>query len=80
MRESGGILGPMGQDAWLRFRGRTVGAIVLAGFGAYSMYWWTLAAIPNRKTNLVLCDRRDQRNFLSLVNRAACHLPARAKG
>jgi hypothetical protein len=36
--------------AWLfQFRGRTVGAIVLAGFGAYSMYWWTVAAIPNRR-------------------------------
>lgn len=45
MSEAGGILGPRGQDAWFRFRGRTVGAIVLAGFGAYSMYWWTLAAI-----------------------------------
>lgn len=47
MRGASGILGPMGQDAWLRFRGRTVGAIVLAGFGAYSMYWWTLAAIQS---------------------------------
>jgi hypothetical protein len=46
MSESGGILGPGGPDAWLRFRGRAVGAIVCAGFGAYSMYWWTLAAIP----------------------------------
>lgn len=45
MDEAGGILGPLGQDAWVRFRGRTVGAIVLTGFGAYSMYWWTLAAI-----------------------------------
>ena len=46
MSEAGGILGPEAPDAWPRFRGRTVGAIVLAGFGAYSMYWWTLAAIP----------------------------------
>jgi hypothetical protein len=47
MNEAGGILGPEpgAPDAWFRFRGRTVGAIVLAGFGAYSMYWWTLAAI-----------------------------------
>ena len=46
MSEAGGILGPGGPDAWFRFRGRAVGAIVCAGFGAYSMYWWTLAAIP----------------------------------
>ena len=46
MSEAVGILGPGGPDVWHRFRGRTVGAIVLAGFGAYSMYWWTLAAIP----------------------------------
>jgi hypothetical protein len=45
MSEAVGILGPRGQDAWIRFRGRTVGAIVLAGFGAYSLYCWTLAAI-----------------------------------
>jgi hypothetical protein len=49
MSEAGGILGPGGPDAWHRFRGRTVGAIVLAGFGAYSLYWWTLAAIPTGK-------------------------------
>jgi hypothetical protein len=49
MSEASGILGPMGQDAWIRFRGRTVGAIVLAGFGAYSMYWWTLAAIQTER-------------------------------
>ncbi len=46
MTEAVGILGPVGPDAWHRFRGRTVGAIVLAGFGASSMYWWTLAVIP----------------------------------
>jgi putative flippase GtrA len=45
MSEASGILGPGGPDAWHRFGGRTVGAIFLAGFGAYSMYWWTLAAI-----------------------------------
>ncbi len=49
MGDAGGILGPMGQDAWIRFRGRTVGAIVLAGFGTYSMYWWTLAAIQTER-------------------------------
>jgi hypothetical protein len=49
MNEARGILGPEAQDAWLRFRGRTVGAIVLAGFGAYSMYWWTLSVIPIRR-------------------------------
>ncbi len=45
MGGASGILGPQDQEAWIRFRGRTVGAVVLAGFGAYSMYWWTLAAI-----------------------------------
>ncbi len=49
MSEAGGIMGPIGPDACLRFRGRTVGTIVLTGFGAYSMYWWTLAAIPTGK-------------------------------
>lgn len=34
-------------DAWSRFRGRTVGVIVLAAFGAYSMYGWTMQAIPS---------------------------------
>lgn len=54
MTKAGGILGPKGEDvtvgdATVRFRGRTVGAIVLAGFGAYSMYWWTLAAIQTAR-------------------------------
>jgi hypothetical protein len=45
------ILGPdatnYASPAWIfQFRGRTVGAIVMAGFGAYSMYWWTRATIP----------------------------------
>ena len=44
-----GILGPGGSDALIRFRGRAVGAIVCAGFGAYSMYWWTVAALPAAK-------------------------------
>jgi hypothetical protein len=48
LSEAGGILGPGPEapDSVLRFRGRAVGAMVLAGFGAYSTYWWTLAAIP----------------------------------
>jgi hypothetical protein len=52
MNEAGGILGPGpgSVDVWHRFRGRAVGAIVLAGFGAYSMYWWTLAAVQTRRT------------------------------
>jgi hypothetical protein len=40
-----GILGPGGPDSLVRARGRAVGAIVCAGFGAYSLYWWTQAAI-----------------------------------
>ena len=36
--------------AWFHIVGRTIGAIVCTGFGAYSMYWWTVAAIPHRRT------------------------------
>jgi hypothetical protein len=45
MSEAGGILGPSGPDLLVRMRGRAVGAIVCAGFGAYALYWWTQAAI-----------------------------------
>jgi hypothetical protein len=45
MSEAGGILGPGGSDLLIRMRGRAVGAIVCAGFGAYALYWWTQAAI-----------------------------------
>ena len=45
MSEAGGILGPGGPDLLVRMRGRAVGAIVCAGFGAYSLYWWTEDAI-----------------------------------
>jgi len=45
MSEAGGILGPGGPDLLVRMRGRAVGAIVCAGFGAYALYWWTEAAI-----------------------------------
>jgi hypothetical protein len=46
MSEAGGILGPAGgPDLLVRMRGRAVGAIVCAGFGAYALYWWTEAAI-----------------------------------
>ncbi len=44
MSEAGGILGPGGPDLLIRMRGRAVGAIVCAGFGAYALYWWTQAA------------------------------------
>src|SRR5580704_10085458 len=45
MSEGGGILGPGGPDLLVRMRGRAVGAIVCAGFGAYALYWWTEDAI-----------------------------------
>jgi hypothetical protein len=45
MNETGGILSPGGPNLLVRARGRAVGAIVCAGFGAYSLYWWTQAAI-----------------------------------
>jgi hypothetical protein len=45
MSEAGRILGPGGPDLLVRMRGRAVGAIVCAGFGAYALYWWTEDAI-----------------------------------
>jgi hypothetical protein len=45
MSTAGGILGPGGPDLLVRMRGRAVGAIVCAGFGAYALYWWTEATI-----------------------------------
>jgi len=46
MSAAGGILGPVGgPDLLVRMRGRAVGAIVCAGFGAYALYWWTEAAV-----------------------------------
>jgi hypothetical protein len=49
MNQAGGILGPGGPDLLLRIRGRAVGAMVCAGFGAYSLYWWTAAAIHGER-------------------------------
>ncbi len=49
MKEAGGILGPGGPDLLVRMRGRAVGAIVCAGFGAYALYWWTEAAIRGER-------------------------------
>lgn len=49
MSEAGGILGPGGPDLLIRMRGRAVGAIVCAGFGAYSLYWWIQAAIQGER-------------------------------
>jgi len=49
MSEAGGILGPGGPDLLVRMRGRAVGAIVCAGFGAYALYWWTEAAIQGER-------------------------------
>ena len=46
MIKAGGILGPAsGLDLLVRMRGRAVGAIVCAGFGAYSLCWWAVDAI-----------------------------------
>ncbi len=50
MSKAGGILGPKdGPDLLVRMRGRAVGAIVCAGFGAYAMYWWVEAAIQGER-------------------------------
>jgi len=50
MSEAAGILGPRGgPDLLVRMRGRTVGAIVCAGFGAYALYWLTEDAIQSNR-------------------------------
>jgi len=50
MSEASGILGPAGgPDLLVRMRGRAVGAIVCAGFGAYALYWWTEDAIQSEQ-------------------------------
>lgn len=49
MSEAGGILGPVGPDLLIRMRGRAVGALVCAGFGAYALSSWAQAAIPGEK-------------------------------
>lgn len=38
-----------GPGAWFHMVGRTIGAIVCIGFGAYSMCWWAVAAISRRR-------------------------------
>jgi len=54
MSEAGGILGPKdGPDLLVRMRGRAVGAIVCAGFGAYALYWWTQGAIRGERRPLL---------------------------
>lgn len=50
MSEAGGILGPVGPDLLVRMRGRAVGAIVCAGFGAYALSSWIEAAIQSQRT------------------------------
>ena len=51
MSEAGGILGPAGgPDLLVRMRGRAVGAMVCAGFGAYALFWWTEDAIQGGRT------------------------------
>jgi hypothetical protein len=51
MGEAGGILGPQsGPDLLVRMRGRAVGAMVCAGFGAYALYWWVQAAIQGEQS------------------------------
>jgi hypothetical protein len=51
MNQAGGNLeSGSGPGAWFHIMGRTVGAIVCTGFGAYSMYWWTVAVIQRGRT------------------------------
>jgi hypothetical protein len=49
MSNVAGILGPGGPDLLVRMRGRAVGAIVCAGFGAYALYWCIQAAIQGER-------------------------------
>jgi hypothetical protein len=49
MSKAGGVLGPGGPNLLVRMRGKAVGAIVCAGFGAYALYWWTQAAIQGEQ-------------------------------
>ncbi len=50
MSDSSGIVGSgSSTGTWFHIVGRTIGAIVCAGFGAYSMCWWTVAAISRRR-------------------------------
>lgn len=49
MSEAGGILGPVGPDLLIRMRGRAVGAMVCAGFGAYALSSWVQAVVPGDK-------------------------------
>jgi hypothetical protein len=49
MSNAAGVLGPGGPDLLVRMRGRAVGAIVCAGFGAYALYWCIQAAIQREQ-------------------------------
>jgi hypothetical protein len=50
MSEASGILGPAGgPDLLVRMRGRAVGSIVCAGFGAYALFWWAEDAIQGER-------------------------------
>ncbi len=49
MSYAGGILGPVGPDLLIRMRGRAVGAMVCAGFGAYALSSWTQAAVQGER-------------------------------
>jgi hypothetical protein len=50
MSNAVGILGPGGPDLLVRLRGRTVGAIVCAGFGAYALYCWTQVEVSGERS------------------------------
>jgi len=64
MSKAGGILGPDGgPDLLVRMRGRAVGAMVCAGFGAYALYWWTEDAI----NDATLGERRVWFGAIALV-------------
>ena len=49
MIKAAGVLGPGGPDLLVRMRGRAVGAIVCAGFGAYALYWCIQAVIQGEQ-------------------------------
>ena len=49
MSNAAGVFGPGGPDLLVRMRGRAVGAIVCAGFGADALYWCIQAAIQGEQ-------------------------------
>jgi hypothetical protein len=79
MSEAGGILGPRdGPDLLVRMRGRAVGAMVCAGFGAYALYWWVQDAIQGERIPWFGAIAVDHGNSCCLVDCEPCRPAPRA--